>query len=127
MASTTLADYQVLRDTSFTLGEFDHHTLHWQISSDFHGPSSGSRKPVMAFKIRPLENDTSFEILLHERKVIGQSNFDASHTRGYSEAFGWPDFGQGGFPNPVPVKFEVTGGSARFSDVVVWYQINRNS
>ena len=126
MASTSLADYQVLSDGPFTLDEYEKKVLHWTIPSDF-VRSSGSRKPVLAFTILPLEEDTDFNVKVNHRTVINMPNLSKSHTRGLWEAFNaHTAFPEGvSYNNPAPLEITVTSGKARFTDVIVWYQVDR--
>ena len=127
MASTTLCDYQVLSDRAFTLDAAtnDHEkTLYFQMPPDFHF-GTGSRKPVLAFKAA-MFNDSTIKVRWNHREVATFS-LDKSHTRGIWEAIHAPD----AFPNnscapgAVPLLFIVTRGKVKFSDVIMWYQINR--
>ena len=126
MASTSVADYQVLSDGSFTLEDYDSQTLALEVPSDF-VMESGVRQPIMAFKILPFNDDTAFKVYVNDREVISQTGMDKSLTRGWWESFS----AKTAFPENVShpkansVKFQVTRGKAQFSDVVLWYQIKR--
>lgn len=127
MASTTLADYQVLTDGSFTLDASSstrEKTLSFTVPSDL-AIESGSRQPVIAFKVRP-DEDSTFKILMNNREVAS-FNLDKSHTRCYWEPISATTAFPNGssFSNPVPVKFIVRSGRVLLSDVIVWYQIKR--
>lgn len=126
MASTTIADYQVLRDSKFTLEEQDTQQLKFQIPSDF-AIESGARQPILTFKILPFEDNTAFKVYVNDREVIHQANVSKSHTRGWSESFSAKTaFPEGAsFPTNNKVEVRVTRGKAQFSDVVIWYQIRR--
>lgn len=130
MASTTIVDYQVLRDGSFDLdtsagGSSSEITLDFHVPSDF-AFESGTRKPILAFKVRPRE-DSNFKVFLNHRE-IASFNLDQSHTRGYWEAFSATTAFPNGssFSNPVPLRIFLSDGRIRLSDVIVWYQIKRN-
>ena len=130
MASTTIADYQVLSDGSFTLdtvqgGSPNEATLNFEVPSDF-AFESGVRKPILTFNILPFE-DSNFKVFLNHREVAS-FNFDKSHTRGHQEAFSATTAFPNGssFSNPVPLRIFLSSGKIRLSDVVVWYQIKRN-
>ncbi len=130
MASTTLADYQVLRDGTITLDASTSNretTFNFTVPSDF-AFEEGSRKPILAYKVRVYEDNTAFKVFVNFREVISVSDLDTSHTRGLWEAFSaktaFPDGSS--FSNPVPVRIVVSRGKIRFSDVVLSYQIRRN-
>lgn len=128
MASTTLCDYQVLMGDSFTLDAATpdrERTLNFEVPSDFEF-GTGARRPVLAFKITPLAN-SRFSIFLNARKLT-EPNFNESHTRAYWEAFSAATaFPEGAsFSNPVPLRFVLSQGRARFEDVIMWYQIKRD-
>lgn len=130
MASTTIADYQVLSDGSIVLdtaygGSPNETTLNFEVPSDF-AFESGVRKPILTFNILPFE-DSSFKVFLNHRE-IASFNFDKSHTRGHQEAFSaTAAFPNGSsFANPAPLRIFLSSGKIRLSDVIVWYQIKRN-
>jgi len=126
MPSTTIADYQVLKDAQFTLEEQDAYTMKFQVPSDF-AVESGARQPILAFKLLPLQDNTAFKVYVNDRQVITQANISQSHTRGWWESFS----ARTAFPHNAPfptdntVEIRVTNGKAQFSDVVIWYQIRR--
>ncbi len=131
MASTTIADYQVLRDSRFTLdtgGDFSREFT-FDVPDDIHGATGGARKAIISFNFRPLET-SRLRILFRASEVL-DTTFDISHTRMHQEVFDigsllFQDFGSGIFrPDTVPVEFRVSPGKCRISDVVIWYQIER--
>lgn len=127
MASTTIADYQVLRDEAFTLNAASpnrEETLSFTVPSDF-AFESGVRKPILAFKVLPSE-DSSFKVFMNSRE-IASFQLDKSITRGYWETFSARTaFPEGAsFSNNVPVRIVIGSGKITLSDVVVWYQIKR--
>lgn len=126
--TATLCDYQVLMGGSFTLNAATpdrERTLNFEVPSDFEF-GTGARRPILAFKITPLEN-SRFSVFLNSRKIT-EPSFNESHTRGYWEAFSAATpFPEGAsFPNPVPLRIVMSQGSARFEDVIMWYQIKRD-
>ncbi|MEM7132384.1 MAG: hypothetical protein AAF702_39140 [Chloroflexota bacterium] len=130
MASTTIADYQVLRDGGFVIdanygGSPNTRTFNFDVPPDFLF-ASGSRKPMICFKVRP-DQDSSFKIRMNHRE-IASFKLDQSHTRGYWETFNASQaFPEGaGFSDPTPVEFYISSGKIVVSDVVLWYQIKRN-
>jgi hypothetical protein len=128
MASTTLCDYQVLMGGSFTLdaaGTSRERTMHFELPSDFEF-GTGARRPILAFKITPLEN-SRFNIHFNARPLI-ELNFNESHTRAFWEAFSaaTPFPNGASLSNPVPLRFVMAQGRARFEDVIMWYQIKRD-
>ena len=128
MASTTLCDYQVLMGGTFTLdasGPDRERTLNFEVPSDFEF-GTGARRPILGFKITPLEN-SRLSIFLNVRKIT-EVTFNESHTRAYWEAFSaataFPDGAS--FNNPAPLRIVLSQGLARFEDVIMWYQIKRD-
>ncbi|MGC3940108.1 hypothetical protein ACOTTU_20080 [Roseobacter sp. EG26] len=132
MASTSLADYQVLMDGSKTV-EYDltNPTYPRAIDDTFIWPSdlhisSGARRPILMFNIRPY-TDVEFDVFLNTRFIAVDMDFNASHTRSHSEVFSFSSPLAAGIPNNNRVAFRINmkKGRARFSDIVIWYQINR--
>lgn len=125
MPSTSLTDYQVLHDTTFDLGgNVTTRELHWEVPDDI-VLSDGGRKPILAFKILTFDKAT-LKVRVNNREVF-QETFSESLTRGYWETFNF----QTAFPEGAsfdalhnPVHFFMSEGSARISDVVLWYQVN---
>jgi hypothetical protein len=128
MASTTLCDYQVLMGGSFTLdaaGTSRERTMHFEVPSDFEF-GTGARRPILAFKITPLQT-SRFSVFLNARKLT-EPTFNKSNTRAYWEAFSAATaFPEGAsFDNPAPLRIVMAQGRARFEDVIMWYQIKRD-
>lgn len=128
MASTTLCDYQVLMGGAFTLDAAStdrERTLNFEVPSDFEF-GTGARRPILAFKITPLQN-SRFNIHFNARPLI-ELTFNESHTRAFWEAFSAATpFPEGSsIPKPVPLRIVVAQGRARFEDVIMWYQIKRD-
>ena len=129
MPSTTIADYQVLRDSAFELDSQlnDVETFTFSVPDDLHLSTSGQRKAVLNFNLRPVQ-DSQVTVRFHTTNVMLIRPFSRSHTRMHQEVF---DIGRvlstgGGVPsNGAQVLFNVPSGSVIFSDVVIWYQINR--
>ena len=129
MPSTTIADYQVLRDASFTLedGHNDVEFFNFTVPDDLHQGTSGQRKAILTFVLRPAER-SEVTVQLHGTDIMLRRPFSASHTRMHQEVFdinhaltsggGVPDVG-------ARVMFNVPVGKVIFSDVVIWYQIDR--
>jgi len=133
MASTSVADYQVLRDGAVTLQRNFGNSpgvperLHedFVVPSDINKSTSGARKAIFAFKIRP-DQDSEFRIVFNGVVVLDAS-LDKSHTRTFWETF---DIGSAVDHAPLqngkaPVQIIMDTGRAVFSDIIVWYQINR--
>lgn len=128
MASTTLTDYQVLRDTPFTLDAATNEreiTLNFEVPTDFEFGTT-ARRPMLAFMMHPLQ-DTRFRVFLNARE-IAEHTFDRGNNRGMWEVFSAATpFPEGAsFQNPVPLRIIAAEGRVRFSDVVMWYQVDRN-
>ena len=126
MASTTIADYQVLVDGTFALGgNVTDKTLTFEVPSDF-AREAGVRKPILAFKVRP-DEDSVLKVSVNHHE-IASFDFDRSHTRGYWETWSaktaFPE-GQS-FQTQTPVRFFLQAGKVVLSDVVIWYQIQRD-
>jgi hypothetical protein len=129
MPSTTIADYQVLRDGTFTLdsGLNDVETFTFSVPDDLHSATSGQRKAVLTFNLRPTR-DSEVTVRLHTTNIMLVRDFSRSHTRMHQEVF---DINQilntgGGVPAAgAQVLFNVPSGRVIFSDVVIWYQIDR--
>ncbi len=127
MASTTIADYQVLTDSNFTLStqlndsDPKSKVLTFKFPSDFNQNQGTARRPILAFKVRPFL-DCDLTVFLDDREIM-QTSFDKSHTRGYWEAFTTQNFQRTN--NQSEVKFIITQGRVRFGDVIIWYQIRR--
>lgn len=128
MPSTSIVDYQLLIDDSFTLDAEDPSAktreLSFTMPDDFVF-SSGSRKPILNFVITTFE-DSSFTIFVNGRDVAS-GNISQGPARSYHEAFSTTTaFPEGtSFSDNVPVRFSISSGRARFSDVVLWYQVRR--
>jgi len=126
MRSTTLCDYQVLRDSSFTLDPGNgktEETVHFERPLDmFHG--DGSRMPILSFAYRTVESGR-LEIDVNHREVISV-NFGTSKTRTYNEPFR----AQTAFPQgssslaQVPVKFRTQSATIVISTVILFYQVD---
>lgn len=133
MPSTSLADYQVLRDTGFTLdanGPGDNsQSFTFDVPDDLTTSTSGARKAIVTFKLRPVEN-SGVRMRFHGAELFDR-NFDRSITRMHCETFDigeilLQDFGQGSsLPTSTQFVVEVLSGRVVFSDIVIWYQINR--
>ena len=135
MASTTLADYQVLHDPVIKLdakqSELENDSgalLDFQRPSDFVADGSTARKPILAFKMKVREDNSDFRVEVNGFKVISSKGMDTSHWRGYWEAFSATTaFPEGSsWSNPISLKIFVEEGEIWFSDVVLWYQIKRD-
>ncbi len=129
MPSTTIADYQVLRDGNFTLdsGHNDVETFNFTVPDDLHRSTQTKRRAILNFVMRPVE-DSKITVQLHRTDVMLRRSFSASHTRMHQEVF---DINHalstdGGVPaSGAEVMFNVPSGKVVFSDVVIWYQIDR--
>lgn len=133
MPSTSLADYQVLSDTDFTLdangpGD-DSQSFTFDVPDDLTTSTSGARKAVVTFKFRPIE-DSQIRMEFQGAELF-DIDFDRSITRMHCETFDIggileQDLGQpGGLPTLAQFVVEVVSGRVRFGDIVIWYQINR--
>lgn len=128
MPSTTLCDYQVLRDSAFTLDASTSTnreiTLGWVMPDDFEH-DDGARSPILAYRVHPRQ-DCRYSMFFNGRPLFEQS-FDQGNNRGMWEVFqASTPFPEGAsVPNPVPLRIVIAQGRCTFSDVVVWYQIRR--
>lgn len=126
--TTSIADYQVLRDGDLTLdaglGGLTETTFNFTVPNDFVF-TGNSRQPILAFKARPFEN-SSFKVFLNYREVVSTS-LDESHTRAYWEVISATTaFPEGSsFGETVPLRIIINSGRMSISDVVLWYQVNR--
>ena len=125
--TTSVVDYQVLLDGDITL---DASTNLREANFEFTVPtdfviSGGSRQPILAFKARPFEN-SDFKIWLNNREILS-TDLDESHTRIYWEVISASTaFPEGAsFNNPAPLRFILTSGRMRISDMVMWYQVDK--
>lgn len=130
MPSTTLADYQVISDSSFTLTATDpsnqRKTLKFSAPDDLYFVA-GPRKPIIGFKIA-VTQDTRLEVYLNAITStfrIVNASLDTSSLFTYWEAFNFLP-ALNAFTNPVDVIFDCSRGSCGISDVVILYQIDRN-
>ncbi|MEM8571878.1 MAG: hypothetical protein AAGG56_13375 [Pseudomonadota bacterium] len=129
MPSTTITDYQVLRDGRFTLdsGLNDVETLTFAVPDDLHLSTSGARKAVLMFKLEP-QLDSQVTVRLHGGLILSNMSFPESVRHAHHETF---DIAALLTPlSSVPaqgaeVLFNVPSGRVQFSDIVIWYQINR--
>ncbi|MEM8930934.1 MAG: hypothetical protein AAGE94_07155 [Acidobacteriota bacterium] len=129
MPSTTVADYQVLQPRKFVLenGGHDSEPLSFTLPSDF-AHRNGARRPILAFKIRVFEDDTTFTAQIGGNDIFTVENLDTSHIRAHWKPFDAED----AFPNGTAsgstqtLTIHMNSGKARFSDVVLWYQIRRD-
>ncbi len=128
MPSTSIVDYQVLSDANFTLrgtpsqNEPQEKKLSFAVPDDMHASTALARRPILAFKVRPLE-DSTLHVIFDGENILTTS-FDASHTRAYWEAVDLSGPLKQS-PSSVEIRFLVPNGRARFGDVIMWYQINR--
>jgi len=88
-ATNSFADYQVIRDGSITLdagasSDPSEETLKFLVPSNMVISNSRVRRPILAFKMRPIENSRLF--VSFDSVEILDTSFDASHTRTYWEA-----------------------------------------
>ena len=133
MPTTTITDYQVLRDSNFTISrltivdnEFPQSkTFDFDIPSDLHLTNSTRRHASLAFKMRPLV-DTKLTVRVNHNKLF-ENTFDASHTRAYWETFSMKSVlgSDANTASDVPVSFFCNTGRIVISDVILWYQIDR--
>jgi len=128
MASTTIADYQVIRDGVLELdvGFNDVGDFTFVVPSDIHLGTSSRRKAILNFNLRPVE-DAKLTVKFNGVNLMTERFFSASHTRMHQETF---DIGTAlqataNMPSNAVVQFIVNAGKIRFSDIVFWYQINR--
>ena len=128
--TTSVADYQVLLGSQFTLDASknktilappDIHTFHVPIDMITTG---SSRQPILAFKARPFE-DSAFLVTLNGEPLFSATLL-AGHTFGYWQVLS--NFGAvlaPSSPTESEFKFILTEGRLRVSDVVLWYQVNK--
>lgn len=125
MPSTSLCDYQVLRDAQFTL---DAATNNHEENLSFINPDDiflgdGPRMPILSFAYRAHE-DCRIKIWVNSREVI-EVSFGKAKTRTFMEPFrAATAFPQGStIPAQVPVRFIVDRGKATISNVILFYQV----
>ncbi|MEM7472674.1 MAG: hypothetical protein AAF340_15095 [Pseudomonadota bacterium] len=128
MPSTSIADYQVIRDGTFTLQDStnDVETFTFAVPDDLNRSTSGARKSVLTFNMRP-EQDSRVTVRMHTTNIMTNRSFSQSHTRMHQETFDIDAILStgGGVPSEgARVQF-IAVGKVTFSDVVIWYQINR--
>lgn len=127
MPSTTLCDYQVLRDAGFTLDAATNNhdeNMSFAFPDDFF-LGDGPRMPILSFAYRAHE-DCRIRVRVNSREVIVAS-FGRAKTRTFNEPFrAATAFPEGGsIPAQVPLRFTVDIGRATISNVILFYQINR--
>lgn len=133
--ATTLADYQILRDSSFRLvgsgnpGSVNptpqgatNRSFKFTPPADIFISNSTSRGPVLSFKIRPAR-DSELRVTFGGAQPVF-TNFDASHTRGYWECFKYTQsmHNRRDENGQLDVVFQCFAGEINISDIVVWYQ-----
>lgn len=128
MRSTTLCDYQVLRDSTFTLDPgagATEATLSFEMPPDFFF-GDGPRMPIMSFAYRTTESGR-LEVDVNHREVISV-NFSSAKTRSFNEPFrAQTAFPEGAnIPSDVPVRFRLNRGRIIVSNVILFYQIKRD-
>jgi len=102
-------------------------TFTFVVPDDLHRSPSDARKAVLTFNLRPTA-DSEVTVRMHTSDIMLRRFFSQSHTRMHQEVFDIDAILStgGGVPNAgAQVLFNVPSGQVDFSDVVIWYQINR--
>lgn len=118
---TTMSDYIVLRDASFTLskGEVEEKTLPTVKLPQNVKRSTDEARPILAYVADPSSDaeNLEYEIWINEKK-IETGSFTGGVKRGLWEVFMFPE------SNDITIKFKVESGTGKvyFQDVVLWFQ-----
>ena len=123
----TVADYRVIRDTTFTLGINKEESFSFQVPNDL-VISQNAARAILNFKYDPSSNANNlrFEVNLNGQLVTSLSNIDNGLRRFESETFNSTILEVNG-NNTLQFRVEASSGNASgsigFSDIVVWYQV----
>ncbi|MEY1557386.1 hypothetical protein AB3Y40_17300 [Yoonia sp. R2331] len=129
MQSTTLCDYQVLRDTPFTLdaesSPASERTFHFTMPPDLE-LGDGLRQPILSFAAN-VQKAASFRIFLNAREII-TFNMGKAKTRSMLEPFNAQTaFPEGSSaPAQVPLRILMQRGKIGFQNLILFYQIRRD-
>jgi hypothetical protein len=111
-----MADYIVVKDTSFELGENGELTFEFTLPSDFHSASNA----FLAYLLYPdSSGGQKYEIDINDQ-VIRSNTVSTGLTHGLWEVFPGTMLKIG--LNTVQFRVESTSGSLNFSDVILWHQ-----
>ncbi len=111
-----VADYIVINDSSFELGENQEVTFDFELPSDFHSAS----KAILSYLIYPDNTgNQAYEIEIND-EVIRENTVSTGVIHGLWEVYPGTMMETG--PNTVQFRVESTSGSLKFSDVVLWHQ-----
>lgn len=113
------AEYQIIRDTEFTLGTDQDETFSFTLPQQL--IRTGARKPVLSFLVRPVGviGDMRFKVDLNDDPEV-DATMQGSHKRGFWEVIN-NNIAKVG-TNTIHFRVLSGIGNVTFSDVVVWYQ-----
>lgn len=124
----TVADYAVLRDESFELGPNETFETPPFFRPDGFVQGTNLARAIFAYICQPLEWPPlapSVDFTIRHLSVPSQEIVRARGLSGYSPLGLWETFPATGFGQNVSTSFLITvsEGRARFSDIVLWYQV----
>lgn len=124
MASTSLCDYQILRDSPFTL---DAATNDHERSFDFALPSDmrlsdGSRAPILSFAAR-VHARTRVQFFLNTREIV-EFDLGKSKTRSLLEPFRSTDAFFGDVASPLQLRVLANTGRVTLQNLIIFYQVD---
>lgn len=127
MPFDTLVDYQVLLDGRLTLSanpafaEPQLHVLRFTVPEDFALSTARVRRPVLAFKVWPLE-DCDLHLLLNSKDATRVS-FKEGKAQGCRVVLDLSSV-LSGAPDPISIRFSLQSGHCELADVIMWYKVN---
>lgn len=120
---STVADYVVIRDSSFKLESGKTLAYTFNLPSDI-VVSGSSRRPVVAFVADPSSNANGLDcrISLNDVEVV-KFKYSGGVSRGHWEVIRHSNLEVG---KENVIQFTVVGGagSIHFSDIILWFQRN---
>lgn len=119
----TVADYLVIRDDSFTLGNNQERTLSFSLGSIV-SDNDGARRPFLAFMLDSSSNASNLAVTIEVNdQPIRSFQISNDAALGVWEVFGSNILNING-NNTIQFRVESGVGTVTFSDVILWFQQN---
>ena len=117
----TRADYKVLRDDPFDLTDGQERELAFDLPDDL-----SDNMLIVAYKARPITGPPFQPVTTIEVSLRSQQHVDTVTLRGDTVHGLWETFPRLAVNTDITNRlvFRVTVGSARISDVIIWFRRN---
>jgi hypothetical protein len=119
----SLADYFVIRDTSFNLAAGQQQTFPVDVPREIKR-SGGSKRPILSYFTDPSSNAENLRLVIEvNNREVSSYRYTGGVGRGHQEILNHENL-NAGVENTFRFRVESGRGSVNLSDIVLWFQVD---